>query len=318
METADSPLKSSRAIGFWLAAIAAVLFSFKAILAKLMYRYPIDASGIIALRMLFSGPVFAVIAAVETYRAKQRGDTLSWSDLALLTLLGFLGYYLSSFMDFWGLQYVSASLERLILFLTPTAVALLSLFFLKKPISVLQWCGMAVSYLGVILVFAEGFSLQGKSVAFGSILIAIAMLSYASYLVMSGEVIKRLGAIRLVAYVMSISAIMTAIHFAILGQPNGLIQPMAVYQLSIANAIFCTIVPVYLTMFAVMRIGATSASQMSMLGPVSLLFFGHWILGEAITALQLFGTATVLLGVAMLTRQASAANAPSIEKSDGI
>jgi drug/metabolite transporter (DMT)-like permease len=296
---------SSRAIGFWLAAIAAVLFSFKAILAKLMYRYPIDATSIIALRMLFSGPVFAVIAGIETYRARKRGDRLTWSDCALLVLLGFLGYYLSSFMDFWGLQYVSASLERLILFLTPTAVALLSLFFLRKPITGLQWFGMAVSYFGVILVFAEGLSLQGKSVAFGSMLITIAMLSYASYLVMSGEVIKRLGAIRLVAYVMTLSALMTAVHFVILGQPNGLIQPMHIYQLSIANAVFCTIVPVYLTMFAVMRIGATSTSQMSMLGPVSLLFFGHWILGEAITALQLLGTATVLLGVGLLTRRAS-------------
>jgi drug/metabolite transporter (DMT)-like permease len=298
-----SAVAPSRSFGLWLAAIAAILFSFKAILAKLLYRYHVDATTIIALRMLFAGPVFIAIALFETARAKKRGDQLSYQDCGLLILLGFLGYYLSSFLDFAGLKYISAALERLILFLTPTAVALLSMFTLKRRFTGRQWLAMAVSYLGVIFVFLENVVVRGEGVMHGSLLVFCAMLSYASYLVKSGEIIARIGSLRLVAYVMSASTLMTALHVLIVKAPSELLAlPAAVYQLSIANAVLCTIIPVYLTMFAIARIGAPSASQMSMIGPVSLLFFGYWILGEPITLTQIIGTGLVLLGITLLLK----------------
>lgn len=294
-----------RAIGLWMAAIAAVLFSFKAILAKLLYRHHVDATTIMALRMFFAGPVFFGIALIESRRAITSGDRLKRSDYGLIVVLGFLGYYLSSFLDFSGLKYISAALERLILFLTPTAVALISMVTLKRRFSRAQWLAMAVSYLGVIFVFLENARFTGgRDVMYGSVLVFLAMLSYAAYLVKSGEIIQRIGSIRLVAYVMSASVLMTVVHVFLVKSPVELLRlAPAVYGLSVVNAIFCTIIPVYLTMFAVARIGAPSTSQLSMVGPVSLLFFGYWILGEAITLTQIIGTVLVLVGITMLIKQ---------------
>ena len=295
-----------RVIGLWMAATAAVLFSFKAILAKLLYRHHVDATTIMALRMFFAGPVFFAIALFESRRARAAGDQLKSADYGLIILLGFLGYYLSSFLDFSGLKYISAALERLILFLTPTAVALISMVTLKRRFSKTQWMAMAVSYLGVIFVFFENVQIKGDDVLYGSLLVFLAMLSYAAYLVKSGEIIQRIGSIRLVAYVMSASVFMTLVHVLLIKAPQELLQlAPAVYGLSIANAIFCTIIPVCLTMFAVARIGAPSASQLSMVGPVSLLFFGYWILAEPITLTQILGTALVLVGITLLIRNNS-------------
>jgi drug/metabolite transporter (DMT)-like permease len=300
--TAATPAASVWRDGLWLAAIAAVLFSAKAILAKFMYRHGIDAVTLIALRMLFSLPVFAFVAVLETWRAHRAGDRLSWRECAQVVVLGFFGYYLSSFLDFWGLQYVSASLERLILFLNPSLVLLIGVLFLRRRVSRRQWFAMAVGYLGIVLVFWEGLRLGGSGVAFGSLLVFLAALSYALYLLMSGALVSRVGSLRLVAYAMCVSTMACLIQFALIHPPSMLVQPAAVYALSAANALFCTVVPVYLTMFAIARIGAATTAQTAMIGPVSLVFLGWWLLGETITPLQLVGTAVVIAGMWLLAR----------------
>jgi drug/metabolite transporter (DMT)-like permease len=288
--------------GLWLAAIAAVLFSAKAILAKFLYRHGIDAVTLIALRMLFSLPIFASVALIETWRARQRGDRLSWRECGQIIVLGIFGYYLSSFLDFWGLQYVSASLERLILFLNPSLVVLIGVLFLHRPVARAQWIAMGVSYLGIVLVFWEGLRLGGPRVAFGSALVFGAALSYALYLLMSGALVKRIGSLRLVAYAMCVSTLACLIQFALIHPLATLHQPAAVYGLSAINAVFCTVVPVYLTMFAIARIGPASTAQTAMIGPVSLVLLGWWLLDEPISTLQLFGTAVVMAGMWLLTR----------------
>lgn len=288
--------------GLWLAAIAAVLFSAKAILAKFLYRHGIDAVTLIALRMLFSLPIFATVAAIETWRAHQRGTRLSWRECGQILVLGFFGYYLSSFLDFWGLQYVSASLERLILFLNPSLVVLIGVLFLRRPVARKQWLAMAVSYVGIVLVFWEGLRLGGSQVALGSALVFMAALSYALYLLMSGALVQRIGSLRLVAYAMCVSTIACLIQFVLIHPMSMLVQSKAVYGLSAINALFCTVVPVYLTMFAIARIGPAATAQTAMIGPVSLVFLGWWLLGEPISALQLCGTAVVIAGMWLLTR----------------
>jgi drug/metabolite transporter (DMT)-like permease len=303
---------STRRTGLLLAAIAAVLFSAKAILAKLMYRYGIDAVTLIALRMLFALPVFATVALIETWRARERGDRLTSRERWQIVLLGLLGYYLSSFLDFWGLQYISASLERLILFLNPTLVLLIGIAFLGKRVVARQWVAMAVSYVGIVLVFWENLRVGGSHVTLGSALVFGAALSYALYLLLSGELVRRVGALRLVAYAMCVSTAACLIQFALIHPPAVLMQPAPVYALSIVNALLCTVVPVYLTMFAIVRIGAGSTAQTAMIGPVSLVFLGWWILDEAITPVQLIGTAVVLAGIALLSR-APAVKAPAVE-----
>jgi drug/metabolite transporter (DMT)-like permease len=305
--------------GLLMAAVAAVLFSFKAVLAKLMYRHGADAVVVMSLRMLMAGPFFAVLAIVFAWQAhrKQR-SALSAQERWRILLLGFLGYYLSSILDFAGLQYISASLERLILFLTPGFVALFGLMFFRRAIARKQWQGLLLSYCGVVGVFFEQLHFNGPHVGWGSLLVLLAALSYAGYLTLSGELVNRIGSLRLAAYAMSVSCVCMALHFWLSTPIERLLQPAPVLWLSLWNAIFCTIVPVFLTMEAVRRIGATRSAQLSMLGPVSLLFLAHWLLGENITPLQLVGTAVVLLGIFWVTstvRQSPKAAAKSADQS---
>ena len=304
-EQVASPTMRAPWAGLLIAALAAILFSFKAILAKLMYRAGADASAVMSLRMLFAGPVFIAIAAYYVYHALQSSaiQKLTAAERWQILLLGFLGYYLSSMLDFMGLQYVSASLERLILFLTPTLVALIGWFAYRKAIAKTQWQGLALSYIGVACVFIEQLHFNGRHVALGSSLIFLAALSYAGYLSMSGALVKKLGSARLVAYAMSVSSACMLAHFLIFESLETLTQPATVIKLSVLIAVFCTILPVFMTMEAIRRIGAARASQLSMLGPVSLLFLGYWLLQEPITPLQLIGTTVVISGVYWANRE---------------
>jgi drug/metabolite transporter (DMT)-like permease len=287
--------------GLATALLGAVLFSAKAVVAKLMYRYQVDAVMVITLRMLFCFPVFIGIAIWKGHRA----PSLSRQEWIKVFFLGFTGYYLSSFLDFLGLQYISVGLERLILFLTPSFVLLISFFFYQRKIARLEWGALGVSYLGTIFVLLHDIRLSGSYVWLGSALVLGAAVSYALYLIHSGELVRRMGVLRLVSYVMCISAGICIIQFFILRSPSELLQPVGVYQLSVVNALFCTVLPVFMTMYAVSRIGASTASMAGLIGPVSMLFMGAAILDEPITAIQVVGTALVLAGMYLLSRKKS-------------
>jgi drug/metabolite transporter (DMT)-like permease len=269
--------------GLAIAIGGAVLFSTKAVVAKLLYRYHIDAVTLIAFRMLFSFPVFAGVAVWKM----RTQPPLSVSDRWRLVGLGLVGYYLSSYLDFLGLQYISVGLERLILFLTPTFVLLITAVFLKRRIRGLEWMALGLSYCGIVLVFMHDIG-AGGSIVTGSVL-------------GTGEMVRRIGSLRLVAYAMCVSSVACIGQFFVLRPAALLIQPWEVYGLSLVNGIFCTIFPVFMTMVAVQRIGAPTASQAGMIGPVSTLFLGWAVLGEPITAVQLAGTGLVLAGIYMLS-----------------
>lgn len=291
--------RKSFLIGLAIAIAGAVLFSTKAIVAKLIYRYPVDAVTLIAFRMLFSLPFFAAIALWQSRVA----TPLPRSDHVRIVVLGLIGYYLSSFLDFLGLQYLSAGLERLILFLTPSFVLLISIVFLKKKIGRLEWMALLISYLGTVLVFLHDAARGGSQVLVGAAFVLGSAVSYALYLLFSGEMVQRVGAIRLVAYAMCVSSAACILQFFLLRPASALIQPAAVYGLSMINAVFCTVMPVSLTMVAVGRIGAGTTSQAGMVGPVSTLFLGALILDEPITGIQLAGTALVLAGIYLLSQK---------------
>ncbi|MFZ6775615.1 DMT family transporter [Undibacterium sp. Ji83W] len=284
-------------IGLAIALTGAILFSTKAIVAKLIYRYNVDAVTLICFRMAFSLPIFAAIAVWQMHKS----GSLSKADRWRLVGLGLVGYYLSSFLDFLGLQYISAGLERLILFLTPSFVLLISAFFLKRTVSMLEWAALLVSYLGIVLVFFHDLKLGGDYVMLGSALVLGAAISYAIYLIQSGQLVQRLGSLRLVSYAMCVSSAACIGQFFILRPASMLVQPLAVYSLSIVNAIVCTVLPVFMTMIAVKRIGAATASQAGMIGPVSTLFLGAYFLGEPITSWQMAGTVLVMGGMYLLS-----------------
>ncbi|MBA5687952.1 DMT family transporter [Rugamonas apoptosis] len=299
--TASSSAPNARAAflgGLGLAIGGAVLFSTKAVVAKLLYRHHLDAVTLIAFRMLFSLPVFAVIALWQM----RRGPPLSNADRWRLAALGLLGYYLSSFLDFLGLQYISVGLERLILFLTPTFVLLMTTVFLRQHIRRAQWLALVTSYAGIVLVFLHDLR-GGGNVALGAVLVVGSAISYAVYLLFSGEMVKRLGSLRLVSYAMCVSSAACIGQFFILRPAALLVQPAPVYWLSLVNGLLCTVMPVFMTMIAVARIGASTASQAGMIGPVSTLFLGALILGEPITSWQLAGTTLVLAGIYLLSKK---------------
>ncbi|WAI82443.1 MULTISPECIES: DMT family transporter [Achromobacter] len=294
-----SSLPSGRAAGILMAMLGAVLFSAKAIVVKFTYRYGIDAVTLIAFRMLFAMPFFAAVAWHQSRRAA-RGEivTMTAKERVQVIVLGLLGYYLSSFLDFLGLRYITASLERLILFLSPSLVVLLSAFWFKRPIERRQWLAMVLSYAGVVLVFAHDLSFGGGGeVLLGSLFVFGSAASYSVYLICSGELIKRVGPTRLVAYAMLVSCVACIIQFFVIHPPSMLIQPAGVYGYSVVHATLNTVVPVFMLMWAVSLIGAPTASLLGMVGPVSVLFLASWFLDEPITLWQLAGTALVLTGV---------------------
>jgi drug/metabolite transporter (DMT)-like permease len=287
--------------GLAIAIGGAVLFSTKAIVAKLLYRYNLDAVTVLAFRMLFSLPAFAAIAVW-----KMRTEApLSVADRWRLVGLGLIGYYLSSFLDFLGLQFISVGLERLILFLTPTFVLLMTTFALKRRISSIEWLALATSYCGIVLVFVHDLrgGVSVSATVTGALLVLGSAVSYSLYLLFSGEMVKRLGSLRLVSYAMCVSSVACIAQFFLLRPAAMLVQPLGVYGLSLVNGIFCTILPVFMTMVAVQRIGAATASQAGNIGPVSTLFLGALILGEPVTAVQIAGTCMVLAGIYLLSKK---------------
>lgn len=300
------PTLSHRPEAAWFGPACALLgalgFSGKAIFAKLAYAAsPIDAVGILALRMLFSVPFFA--AMVWWTRRDRALAPLSRRDWIAIVWLGFVGYYLASFLDFWGLEYISAGLERLILFLNPTIVALLSLFVLKQPISRRTVAALGLTYAGILLVFAHDLAVTTDvaAVLVGGGLVFASAISYAVYLVGNGEIIRRVGSVRFTAYAMIASAIFVLLQFMLTRPVASLDLPATAYWMIAGMALFSTALPIWLTNEAIHRIGAGRVAMIGTSGPILTIGMGALFLGEAITLIQLAGAALVTTGVVLVT-----------------
>jgi drug/metabolite transporter (DMT)-like permease len=285
-----------------LAVLGAIAFSGKAIIVKLAYRHGVDAVTLIMYRMVFALPIFAVMA----WWASRGKPALTRRDVLGVLGLGFTGYYLASFLDFAGLAYISASLERLILYLNPTLVLLLTWLLFKRPASRTQLIAMVVSYGGVLVVFGHEVTLVGMgtaATAWGALLVFLSAVSYAVYLVYSGELVKRLGSMRLVGLATSVACLCCIAQFAVLRPlASAFVVAPEVIGLSIMNALLCTAAPVLMVMMAIERVGAGVAAQTGMIGPLSTILMGVLILGEPFTAWTAAGTALVVAGVFVLTR----------------
>ena len=294
MNASPKPL----AVGLTLATLGAISFSAKAIIVKLAYRHGVDAVTLIMYRMLFALPFFLTMAW-WTSRGK---PALTRREGLSVFGLGVTGYYLASYLDFSGLNYISASLERLILYLNPTLVLLLGLVLYKRPISRLQLLGMAISYAGVLVVFGHEVNLSGEGVALGALLVFLSAASYAIYLSFSGELVQKLGSLRLVGWATSVACVLCIAQFLVMRPMSAALVAPEVLWLSLLNATLCTAVPVVLVMMAIERIGAGLAAQAGMIGPVSTLLMGIFILGEPLTVWVAAGTALVLLGIYVFSR----------------
>ncbi len=284
--------------GLLLAAAGSIAFSGKAIIVKLAYRHGVDAVTLLMYRMLLALPMFLAMAWWAG-RGKPRLTGRDWLGIAGL---GFSGYYLSSFLDFWGLEYISASLERLILYLNPTLVLVLGWLLYRRRISHRQGVAMAISYSGVLLVFGHEVSFAGAHAALGALLVLLSAVSYAVYLTYSGQLVKRLGSLRLAGWATSAACLFCIAQFALLRPVSAVQVAEPVLWLSLLNATACTALPVVLVMMAIERIGPGLTAQTGMIGPMSTLLMGVFILGEPFNVWVLGGTALVLSGVFWVTR----------------
>jgi drug/metabolite transporter (DMT)-like permease len=298
VSAAETP--GHRWIGPACAIFGTLGFSFKAILIKLAYAAaPVDAITLLALRMLYSAPFFVAMA----WWSGRRAAPITRRDWIAVAGLGFLGYYLASLLDFMGLRYVTASLERLVLYLYPTIVVLLSALFLGKPVTRRAVAALVLSYAGIALVFRHDAALGGGAAdtLLGGALVFGSALCYAVYLVAAGGVIGRIGTTRFIALAMLASTVFVLAHFALARPLAALAVPPSIHGLSLAMAICATVVPTWLVAEAIRRLGANRTSLVGSLGPVFTIALGAMMLGEPTHAIQLAGAALVLAGVAIIT-----------------
>lgn len=290
--------KSSATIGVVFAILGVVLFSAKAIMVKLAYQYDVDTVTLLFFRMMFALPFYVVIAI---WKKPLHPSAIKSKDYFWLVFFGLVGYYLASLFDFEGLQYLKAGLERIILFIYPTIVVLLSWLFFKKKISKKQTLAILITYLGILIVFWNEIGVKEDDIYWGGLLIFLSALTYAMYLVGSGWLIPKFGSITFTAYAMIVSTICIVIHYIFIADSNLFEYPMEVYLLGLAMAIFSTLIPSFLVSAAIERLGAATFSIFGSLGPISTIVLAYLFLDEAITMIQMMGMLVVIFGVTMVS-----------------
>jgi drug/metabolite transporter (DMT)-like permease len=297
MATADSLRNPTALLGACYVVLGAVGFSIKSVLIKLGYLDGVDATTLLALRMGFSLPLFLGML-LWTHR-KGTPVRLTGADWRAVVVLGLIGYYLSSFLDFLGLQFISAGLERLILFIYPTLVVLLAAVWTRRPVQRREAAAMVLSYAGIALAFVREVGLDQANLPLGALLVFGSALSYALYLLGSGVVIARLGGTRFTANAMTISCVAVLLHFTLTHELAALRCPPAVYGWAALMALFSTVLPSFLVSAGIQLIGASRAALVAAIGPVITLLLARAVLGEPLTGHVLAGTLLVCLGTSL-------------------
>jgi drug/metabolite transporter (DMT)-like permease len=296
--------RSAYSLGVWLAVLAAAGFSFKAILIKLAYALPqaapVDPVTLLALRMVFALPAFVWVGLRESRQA----PALTLRQWIAVVVLGLLGYYGASILDFIGLRYISAGLERLILFTYPTMTLLIGALWFGKRISRREIGALTLCYLGIAFAFLHDLDMSGERTAvwIGGAFVFGSSLCYAFYLSGSGPMISRLGSARFTALAMLVSTAAIFCHFAVAEPLQALLQPWPIYAMAVAMALFSTVIPAFAQAAAIRRIGSGPAALIGTVGPLLTIVFGWWILGEAMSLAQVIGAALVVAGVMLVGR----------------
>jgi drug/metabolite transporter (DMT)-like permease len=287
-------------IGSAYVVLAAIGFSSKSILIKLAYADSpqIDAITLMTLRMMLALPFFMVVALWS--RGSKPSQCRAWDWIAL-TLLGVMGYYLASLLDFIGLEYITAGFERLILFLYPTIVVILTAIIERKPVSRPQGRALILSYAGILLVFGTGPQTESPDIALGAVMVFGSAVVFALFMTGSGHLIPRFGSKRFTAYSMSIACFATGIHFTASKPIGQLVVSTEVFGLALMLALFSTVAPAFLMNAGIHRIGAGQASIISAVGPVATLAMAYMLLDESLGAIQIIGVAMVLGGVLLVS-----------------
>ena len=288
-------MKKNFWLGVFLGVLGIVLFSSKAVMVKLAYKYNVDAITMLLLRMLFSFPFYVVIAYL--YRNKNKEVKTTKNDYYWVVFFGVVGYYLASYFDFEGLTYIKASLERIILFVYPTIVILLNRLFFKQPITKFQALAIFLSYLGIVIAFSDEVDVSGNNVYLGGFFVLLSAITYASYLVGSGWLIPKFGVVKFTAYAMLVSCFCVFIHFSFMGETDLFNLPWQVYGFGLLIAVFATVIPSFLVSTSIKMISSSNFAIVAGVGPISTIVLASFFLGERLTLLQFFGAFLVIIGI---------------------
>lgn len=286
-------------MGAMLVFVSAIAFSAKTIFVKLAFAYHVDAVTLLALRMLMSMPFFLLMAWMvrnDTAKRLQRKDWVA------VVALGLGGMYLSSLLDFLGLQHLSAGMERTVLFIYPTFVVVISAMLSGKAIGRREIGALLLSYFGIVLIAMHEMSFGGsRETLLGAGLVLASAMTYASYLVGSSRAIRNIGTQRFTAYSMIVACSACIAHFGATHALSSLALPARVYELGLAMALLSTVLPTVLLNAGIRRVGGSKASIIASVGPVSTVALAAVYLHEAVTLWQLVGTGLVLAGVLMIS-----------------
>jgi drug/metabolite transporter (DMT)-like permease len=294
--------------GFLICLAGAILFSTKAIIVKKAFHSTsVDALSLLTMRMIFSLPFY--LAAALFASTKKENIFMKRSEWTYVILLGVMGYYLSSFLDFYGLQYVSAGLERLILFLYPTFAVLINAVFFKQPISTFQKIALGLTYLGIGIAYFGEWKIDytNTHLYFGSLLIFLCAITYSFYLVGSGRIIPRIGATKFTAYAMLSATAGVLLHYVVSGGQFSHLFRRDLVGYSVLLAIIATVIPTFLLSMGIKKVGSNNASIITSIGPVSTIVQAHFFLGDPFFAEQIVGTLLVIGGVLMIGWQSRTA-----------
>lgn len=293
--------------GFLITLLGAILFSTKAIIVKLAFGAThTDALTLLTLRMLCALPFYATVAIVVS--RKKTSGRLTRAQWGWIILLGMLGYYVSSLLDFMGLQYVSAGLERLLLFLYPSFVVFINSLVFKQRITAIQKWALLLTYLGIAIAYAGEFTIDTsrQSIYWGSFLVFLCAITYSLYIVGSGKLIPLVGANKFTAYAMLAATAGIFTHFALVGNGHLLVAGKGLWGYGLLLAVFSTVLPSFLIAQGLKRIGANNVAIASGIGPISTIAQAHFLLREPIFAAQIGGTVLVVCGVLLLSWKRSA------------
>ncbi|QDA59064.1 DMT family transporter [Hymenobacter jejuensis] len=296
-----SPKQAISIVGFFITLAGAILFSTKAIIVKAAFGSThTDAVTLLTLRMLFALPFYVVTAfVISRHKDNVRMKPREW---VLAISLGFLGYYLSSLFDFVGLQYVSAGLERLILFLYPSFAVFINAYFFGQPISRIQKVALLLTYLGIAIAYFGELQLDTSNphFLFGSFMVFLCAITYSIYIVGSGKIIPKIGAAKFTAYAMMAATFGVFSHFAYTGHFQTLTTGKELWQFGLLLAVVATVLPTFMLSQGLKMIGSNNVAIISGVGPVSTILQAHFVLGEKIFAEQIFGTVLVVIGVLLI------------------
>lgn len=295
---------SAHQYGLLLVILATILFSSKSIIIKLVYNYNIEPAMFMSLRMLISMPIFLWVL----YLQKKSGSFSSLNRRLLLQtiLFGISGYYVASYLDLTGLLYLSASLERLVLYSYPSIVLLLSALFLRQRLTLVLVFSLLLVYLGLIVVFLQDITKGGGETSaqlFGATLVFCSAIAFAIYFVGSEIMMRKITSQLFTTLAMLAASVVIMIHYFLQYDAVSIFTlPAMVYFYGVLVAIFCTVLPSFLLSSGISRVGAASGSIVGGVGPVMTLIMAFIFLDESITVMQACGFALVIAGIWNLGR----------------